>query len=107
MLTITRASDSAGLLRRILIQVDNETVARLRPNRTETVALGPGPHVVQARMDWCSSPPVTINADGHIGVAYPLKSITKLFRDTGNAIKISVRTRRIRFSPRALIDGSD
>lgn len=90
-LTITRASDSAGLFRRMQVRVDNETVARLRPKQSETVEVGPGPHVVQARMDWCSSPTIIVDSDAHIDVEYPFSSIMKLFRDTGNAIRIKVR----------------
>jgi hypothetical protein len=92
MLTITRTSDSAGLLRRMQIEVDNKTAARLRPNRTKTIEVGSGPHVVQARMDWCSSPTVVVDGDAHIEVEYPFSSITKLFRDTSNAIKIKLRS---------------
>jgi hypothetical protein len=91
VLTITRASDSAGLLRRMKVQVDGVTVARLRPSRTATVEVGPGPHVVQARMDWCSSPTVMVESDARIVVEYPFSSIAKLFKDTGNAIRITVR----------------
>lgn len=90
-LTIVRASDSAGMFRRMQVRVDDETVARLRPQQSATVEVGPGPHMVQARMDWCSSATVIVDSDAHIDVEYPFSSITKLFRDPGNAIRIKVR----------------
>jgi hypothetical protein len=91
-LTITRAQDSAGLFRRMQIHVDDVIVARLRPKQSVTVDVGSGPHVVQARMDWCASPTVVVDSDALIDVEYPFGSVTKLFRDPGHSIKISVRT---------------
>lgn len=64
-LRVRRKADSAGVFRRMLIEVDGEVVARLLPNEQQAIQVGPGRHVVRARMDWTASPPVEVHVDGH------------------------------------------
>ena len=57
-MSIERAHDTAGLLRRLKVVVDDRPPVRLWPGRTASVALPPGPHRAYAKMDWARSPTV-------------------------------------------------
>ena len=60
---VRRGTDSAGLFRRMVIEVDGAVVARLRPKGEEIIELAAGRHVVRARMDWTSSAPVEVQLE--------------------------------------------
>ena len=89
-LTIKRLADSAGVWRRIKVEVDGELVARLRPKQSSSVFLSPGRHEVRAKMDWCSSPTVSIEGQATVEIEYPFASWRKLLRHTDEAIHIAV-----------------
>jgi len=63
-INLRRGSDSAAL-RRMRIEVDGETVARLRCNASEAVDVPVGVHTLRARMDWTRSEPLQVTlSDG-------------------------------------------
>ncbi len=85
-LVFTRPSGlQAGIARRLPVRVDGEVVATLRPGERQAVEISPGHHVVQAKMDWCTSPPLPVDVAGDesltVEVVCPLnmKSIFKTF----------------------------
>ncbi len=59
-LRLRRGADSAGVLRRMAVEVDGTVAARLRPQEETVVAVAPGRHVIRARMDWTRSAPMTV-----------------------------------------------
>jgi DivIVA domain-containing protein len=48
-------------LRKYNIRIDGETVSRLSEFQTETFPLEPGPHVIQAKIDWGTSQKLSLN----------------------------------------------
>ena len=59
-LRLRRGADSAGVLRRMAVEVDGTVAARLRPRGETVVTVAPGNHVIRARMDWTRSAPMTL-----------------------------------------------
>jgi hypothetical protein len=82
-LILQRASDTAGAVRRMRVDLDGVVVARLRPGETETLRVRPGPHSVQARMDWTSSSPLPVevpkNGRIRVEVSLPWSAFWKTF----------------------------
>ncbi|MFE9959263.1 hypothetical protein [Micromonospora sp. NPDC005299] len=64
MITVRRAFDAGGVLRRMKIEVDGQVVARLKRGAAQSVDVAPGRHVVQAHLDWQSSEPVEVHLVG-------------------------------------------
>ncbi|MBQ1036064.1 hypothetical protein [Micromonospora sp. C81] len=60
-ITVRRALDASGLLRRIKIEIDGHVVARLKRGAVQSVDVAPGQHVVRAHLDWQSSAPVEVH----------------------------------------------
>lgn len=93
-LRVRRGRDTAGVLRRTIIDVDGEPVVRVRRGETVEVDIGPGKHTVRARMDWLSSPTLRVdvaeNETVTVQVFHPFSSIRKLFKNTDSAILISL-----------------
>lgn len=44
------------------ILIDNDVAGTVKPGEQLTVPVTPGPHKVQMKVDWCTSPTLTINA---------------------------------------------
>ncbi|MEW2594492.1 hypothetical protein AB0893_29190 [Micromonospora aurantiaca] len=59
-ITVRRALDAGGLLRRIKVEIDGQVVARLKRGAVQSVDVTPGRHVVRAHLDWQSSAPVEV-----------------------------------------------
>ena len=59
-LRVRRGPDTAGVLRRILIEVDGTVSAGLRPDEEQIVTVAAGRHVLRARMDWIASEAVAV-----------------------------------------------
>ncbi len=52
-------------IRRYKIMIDGRHVASIRRGGRREIVVPPGPHVVQLRIDWCSSPALPVDlADG-------------------------------------------
>ncbi len=51
VLLVKRPHDAEGILRRLIVEVDGQVVARLRQGEQEEVPVEPGERTVQARMD--------------------------------------------------------
>jgi len=62
-LRVRRERDSAGFLRRILIELDGADWCGLRPGEEQTVAVPAGRHVLRARMDWITSKALVVEVD--------------------------------------------
>jgi hypothetical protein len=94
-LVVSRPDDSAGLLREALIHVDGSVAARLRPGRSATLDLAPGPHVVQAAMDWTTSAPVQVDvapgATVHLEVSLPWSALWRSFTSPRTAMTLERR----------------
>ena len=81
-----------SVLRRMDVEVDCRVALRVEHGSTAELAVEPGQHSVQGRMDWHASPvlEVTVAEGGttEVQVAYSFASITQLFRRTDDAIEI-------------------
>jgi hypothetical protein len=75
----------AGWARKLAVKVDDEIVATLRPGERRSVEIGAGRHVVQAKMDWCTSPQLPIDLAGDesltVEIMFPfnMKSLFKAY----------------------------
>lgn len=82
-LVLQRASDTAGAARRVRVDLDGVVVARLRPGQAETVSVRSGPHSIQARMDWTSSSPLSVeipkNGKVQVEVSMPWSAFWKSY----------------------------
>jgi hypothetical protein len=69
-LIISRGDDSAGILRKIVITVDDVPVTRLAPRQTVEVPIAVGRHEIVALMDWTTSPVVGVDVEAgdHLGL---------------------------------------
>ena len=54
-LTVSRDSGYADRIRKYRVLVDGTEVGRLGDGESLTVEVQPGPHTVQAKIDWCGS----------------------------------------------------
>jgi hypothetical protein len=95
VLRVERALDSAGIFRRINVDVDGEPAARVGHGKTVEVEVSPGPHSVRARMDWHSSPTLQVDVPPDetvtVRINYPFSSIRKVLRRSAFAIEIERR----------------
>lgn len=60
-LEVTRPRTWFGVLRRLDVLVDGERRARLRRGERAELEVDEGDHVLQVRMDWCTSPEVLVS----------------------------------------------
>ena len=68
-LIVTRGTAFRDRFRAYQILVDGTRVAAVQAGARVKVEISPGPHEVQARIDWCSSPRVNVEArDGDINL---------------------------------------
>ena len=95
-LVVQRPWDATGLFRRLKIELDGATVARLRNNQSHVQEVRPGTHTVRAKLDWLSSPVLSIELQAHerliVIVSPGVRSIgASLFRPS-QALHIGVGT---------------
>jgi len=80
---VHRPEDSAGVPRRMSVEVDGRLALRVGYGRTAALEVEPGRHPVQPRTDWLSRPVLDVTvADGDaadVQVAYSFTAVTKLF----------------------------
>jgi hypothetical protein len=95
ILRVERALDGAGILRRIVIDIDGAPAARVGHGKTVEVAVSPGQHSVRARMDWHTSPTIQVDVPAHetvtVRVQYPFSSIRQVMRRSASAMEIERR----------------
>jgi hypothetical protein len=88
---VRREQDGGGLLRRIRVLLDGNLVAELRMGESAQVQVGDGRHVLQAKMDWVSSPPLVLEcAPGEVRrvkVALPGSALWRSFTSPGSALR--------------------
>lgn len=61
-LIIERKGQYNGALREAAILIDGQKVGVVGSGKTFETDLGPGRHVIVARMDWLTSPPIEVEA---------------------------------------------
>lgn len=62
-ITVTRAADgSRDRTRGYKILIDGAAAGSVKPGESLTVPVAPGQHTVQMKVDWCTSPTLTLNA---------------------------------------------
>jgi hypothetical protein len=97
VLRVQRALDSAGVLRRIVVEVDGKAAARVGHDKTVEIAVAPGEHSVRAKMDWHGSRTIQVDVPAgetvSVRVSYSFASIRKLFSRTDSAIEIQALSR--------------
>jgi len=49
-------------MRAYKILIDNQAVGTVKPGESVTTAAAPGTHTVRMKVDWCSSPAITVIA---------------------------------------------
>jgi len=89
-----RARDTVGIFRKIEIIQDGERVAKLARDSETTVPVIEGEHIVQARMDWASSEPLTVTAQSDretsVEVSFSFTSFFKHLTKPERAISLRV-----------------
>ena len=60
-LTIHRPAGWQNKLRAYDVVVDGQVVAKLRDGQSTDVPVAAGPHRVQLKIDWCTSPELTVD----------------------------------------------
>ncbi len=97
VLRVERAADSAGIFRRIVVDVDGEPAARVGHGKTVEVPVSPGQHSIRARMDWHASPTIQVDVPAGetvtVRIGYPFSSILKVLRRSDSAIHIETLSR--------------
>ena len=61
VITLRRPAEVTNSGRRYKIYVDGVKVAAIRVGKTIEIPVAAGPHTVKAKLDWCSSPEVTVD----------------------------------------------
>ena len=62
-ITVTRApGGSRDRMRGYTVLIDNAPAGSVKAGEHVTVLVAPGPHTVQMKVDWCTSPALTVNA---------------------------------------------
>ena len=95
-ITVRRALDTGGLLRRIAIEIDGQVVARLKRGAVQSVDVAPGRHVVRAHLDWQSSAPVEVHLAGtetialEAALAERSMTFTATFLQPGSGLDLQV-----------------
>ena len=59
-ISITRPREWFGRFRKLGVLVDREVVARLKIGETVDLEVAPGQHLLQVKMDWCTSQEVQV-----------------------------------------------
>ncbi len=60
VILIKRPHDAGGILRKMIVEIDGQVAARLSQGEHEKVLVEPGVRRVQARVGWCTSPPLDL-----------------------------------------------
>lgn len=60
-LTVSRRHYYPDRLRAYKILIDGEVAGRIRAGQSIEIDVPEGPHVLQAKIDWCSSKPLTVD----------------------------------------------
>ncbi|MGX5655521.1 hypothetical protein ACWKWC_12170 [Geodermatophilus nigrescens] len=91
-LQVQRSHDGGGILRRLVVQVDGRDVARLKQGESVDITLSPGQHTVVGRMDWTSTPPLSIelveDERARMEVALPFSALWNMIRRPRTALTI-------------------
>ncbi len=92
ILRVERVSDSAGVFRRIAIEIDGERAARVGHGKTDELPVKPGQHSIRAKLDWHASPILTVDVPAGepvtVRVEYPFSSVAQAFKRSDIAIRI-------------------
>ncbi len=67
-LTLYREPAWVDGLRAYTLLVDGVSRGSVRQRETLEIELGPGPHRVQLRIDWATSPELTVSGDGDVAL---------------------------------------
>jgi len=59
-LTIARAKNGTAILRRFTVLIDGAEVGRIGPGEVRHFPLQTGTHTIAVKIDWCTSPAVTV-----------------------------------------------
>jgi len=62
ILTIQRDQGYADMARKYRVLLDGEEIGRIAHDEVLRREISDGPHVLQAKIDWCGSRPLKINA---------------------------------------------
>lgn len=92
--TVRRGNDPMGRMRRMRVEIDGSTAARLSVNGSESIDVSPGSHILRARMDWQSSKPlqVALSTDETITVVVgsSWRMLTRIIGGWGTALDMHV-----------------
>jgi len=91
-LCVYRNREWSGLLRGVRLILDGVEVGRLRPGRSLTVRVAPGPHRLQARQDWAFSEELSLCVSEEervpIRLAYPFSALKETLLRPKSAIHL-------------------
>jgi hypothetical protein len=93
-IVVRRLDDSAGMLRRIRIEVDGTELARLRPGEVAALPVETGRHQVRARLDWTASDAVVVEVvpgrDARLTVSLPWSGLWTMISSPRSTLKLDV-----------------
>lgn len=97
-LRVRRGHDGGGTLRKIILTVDGEVVAKLSQGEEVLLQVLPGERVVQARMDWATSPDLKLSVqpggEASASVTLPGSAIWRSFFTPGRALTATLVSQR-------------
>ncbi|WP_300666931.1 hypothetical protein [Fluviicola sp.] len=77
-LELTRVSEYANKVRDIKVFIDNQQVGTISNGQTKTFDIPEGKqHVLQVKIDWCTSNPVEFDIDEHETKRFTMSSFAK------------------------------
>ena len=77
ILKITRSNEYANRFRNIQLVLDGEVITSISNGETKEMEISPGEHILQAKIDWCSSNKVTFSVPEHGSKSFALSSFAK------------------------------
>ena len=64
-ISIQRSSEYANRLRAIKLFLDGKEIGKIKNAESLDFEVAPGTHILQAKVDWCSSNPVSFHVNGN------------------------------------------
>lgn len=77
IIKITRSDEYANRLRNIRIILDGTELGTIGNAETKDFDIKPGNHLLQAKIDWCSSNKVEFNISGNETISFGMESFAR------------------------------
>lgn len=77
ILKITRIAENANRFRKVKIFLDGKELGTISNGETKDFEINEGPHILEAKIDWCSSGKLNFTVSEKKWVAFELSSFAK------------------------------